>query len=79
MGDVHSGGVVVAWGEEGTWDSLYFPLHFAVNLKSLKKKKTQQNLLIKKKHWGSIQKEPRGTLGATRVNGAEGWLVWASR
>ena len=44
MGDVHSGGVGVGWGAEGTWESLYFPLNFAVNLKSLKKKKNPNKI-----------------------------------
>ena len=57
MRDVDSEGVVLGWGVEGIWDTLCFPLYFAVNLKSLKKKK---KTIHKKKHWRSVQKEPEG-------------------
>ena len=38
MRDVDREGVMLGWGVEGIQDTLCFPLYFAINLKSLKKK-----------------------------------------
>lgn len=59
MRDVDREGVVLGWGVEGIQDMLCFPLYFAINLKSLKKKKKPKSI-HKQQHWRSVQKEPEG-------------------
>lgn len=74
MRDVDSEGVVLGWGVEGIWDTLCFPLYFAVNLKSLKKKK---KLFIRRSTGGQSRRSQRDP-GTARVTGAEGRHVWAA-
>lgn len=76
MRDVDREGVVLGWGVEGIQDMLCFPLYFAINLKSLKKKK-KQNLFISSSTGGQSRRSQRDP-GTTRVTGAEGRRGWAA-
>ena len=76
MRDVDREGVMLGWGVEGIQYTLCFPLYFAINLKSLKKK-TNSKSIHKQQHWRSVQKEPEGP-GTATVTGAEGRRGWAA-